>query len=120
MERPVPLPGWTLPGVMAAGAAQVLLKSAGLVPAGRVVLAGSGPLLLLVAQQLIEAGADAAAVLEPTRAQDDLRDARHLPRALRASDVLRKRFALGRRIPPEGVPRAAGPRDAAATGAALG
>src|SRR3546814_20096483 len=45
MERPVPLPGWTWPGVMAAGAAQVLLKSAGLVPAGRVVLAGSGPLL---------------------------------------------------------------------------
>ena len=45
LERPVPIPGWTLPGVMTAGASQVLLKSAGLVPEGRVVLAGQGPLL---------------------------------------------------------------------------
>ena len=33
-ERPVPIPGWTLPGVMTAGAAQILLKTAGAVPAG--------------------------------------------------------------------------------------
>src|SRR5262249_29211270 len=45
LERPMPLPGWTLPGVMTCGAAQVLLKSAALVPEGNVVLAGSGPLL---------------------------------------------------------------------------
>lgn len=51
-ERPVPIPGWTLPGVMAAGAAQILLKSADLVPEGRAVLAGQGPLLYLVAAQL--------------------------------------------------------------------
>jgi len=42
LERPVPIPGWTLPGVMTAGAAQILLKSSGLVPEGRVVLAGQG------------------------------------------------------------------------------
>jgi hypothetical protein len=47
MERPVPIPGWTLPGVMGAAAADVLLKSSGTVPSGRVVLAGSGPLLWL-------------------------------------------------------------------------
>ena len=33
-ERPFPIPGWTLPGVMTAGAAQILLKTAGVVPAG--------------------------------------------------------------------------------------
>lgn len=56
-ERPVPIPGWTLPGVMGAGAAQILLKSAGAVPSGRLVLAGQGPLVWLLAVQLARAGA---------------------------------------------------------------
>jgi NADPH-dependent 2,4-dienoyl-CoA reductase/sulfur reductase-like enzyme len=56
-ERPVPIPGWTLPGVMTAGAAQIMLKTAGAVPAGRVVLAGQGPLVWLLAVQLARAGA---------------------------------------------------------------
>jgi NADPH-dependent 2,4-dienoyl-CoA reductase/sulfur reductase-like enzyme len=64
LERPVPIPGWTLPGVMTAGAAQILLKSAGLVPQGRVVLAGQGPLLYLVAAQLARAGAAPVALFE--------------------------------------------------------
>jgi NADPH-dependent 2,4-dienoyl-CoA reductase/sulfur reductase-like enzyme len=64
LERPVPIPGWTLPGVMTAGAAQILLKSAGLVPEGRVVLAGQGPLLYLVAAQLARAGAAPTALFE--------------------------------------------------------
>src|SRR6202043_1732935 len=42
MERPFPISGWTLPGVMTAGAAQILLKSSGLVARGRIVLAGAG------------------------------------------------------------------------------
>ncbi len=63
MERPVPQPGWTLPGVLSAGAAQTLLKASNLVPAGRVVVAGSGPLLFLLAWQLAEAGVDIAAIL---------------------------------------------------------
>ena len=63
MERPVPLPGWTLPGVMSAGAAQSLLKASDMVPEGRVVLAGSGPLLFLLALQLAEAGVDLRAIL---------------------------------------------------------
>jgi NADPH-dependent 2,4-dienoyl-CoA reductase/sulfur reductase-like enzyme len=56
-ERPVPIPGWTLPGVMTAGAAQILLKTAGAVPAGATVLAGQGPLVWLLAVQLARAGA---------------------------------------------------------------
>ncbi len=64
MERPVPVPGWTLPGVMTCGAAQTMLKSTGAVPSGPVVLAGGGPLLLLLATQLLRAGAKIAAILE--------------------------------------------------------
>jgi len=64
IERPVPIPGWTLPGVMTAGAAQTLLKTADLVPEGRVVLAGQGPLLYLLAAQLVRTGAPPAALLE--------------------------------------------------------
>lgn len=68
-ERPVPILGWTLPGVMTAGAAQILLKTAGAVPAEpkRTVLAGQGPLLWLLAVQLLRAGAAPALILE-TRA----------------------------------------------------
>lgn len=49
MERPVPFPGWTLPGVMGAGGADILLRSGGTLSADKnapVVLAGNGPLLL--------------------------------------------------------------------------
>ncbi len=67
-ERPVPIPGWTLPGVMTAGAAQILLKTAGAVPAQpkRSVLAGQGPLLWLLAVQLLRAGAPPLLILETT------------------------------------------------------
>jgi NADPH-dependent 2,4-dienoyl-CoA reductase/sulfur reductase-like enzyme len=65
-ERPVPIPGWTLPNVLTAGAAQILLKQAGAVPGGRTVLAGQGPLLWLLAGQLARAGAAPALLLETT------------------------------------------------------
>ncbi len=67
-ERPVPIPGWTLPGVMTAGAAQILLKTAGAVPLEpkRTVLAGQGPLLWLLAVQLLRAGAAPLLILETT------------------------------------------------------
>ena len=68
MERPTPFPGWTLPGVMGVGAAQTLLKGAALVPSGRVVLAGSGPLLYLFAWQLLQAGIVPARLLDTTPA----------------------------------------------------
>jgi len=63
-EMPVPLPGWTLPGVMMGGAAQSLLVRHRVLPGRRVVLAGVGPLQLKVASQLFEAGAAVAAILE--------------------------------------------------------
>jgi NADPH-dependent 2,4-dienoyl-CoA reductase/sulfur reductase-like enzyme len=72
-ERPVPIPGWTLPGVMSAGAAQIALKTAGMVPSGKVVLAGQGPLMWLLANQLIRAGV--MPVLVETRTRPILRTA---------------------------------------------
>ena len=51
-ERPAPFPGWTLPGVMTVGAAQIVLKSSGQIPDEPVWIAGSGPLPLLYAVAL--------------------------------------------------------------------
>ncbi len=79
IERPAPIPGWTLPGVMTAGAAQIMLKSSDLVPEGRAVLAGQGPLLYLVAGQLARAGAPPAAILETTPWENYREAARRLP-----------------------------------------
>jgi len=66
IERPMPVRGWTLPGVMSVGAAQIALKASGLVPVGRVVLAGTGPLLYMFAAQLLQAGGKVAALLDTT------------------------------------------------------
>lgn len=68
IERPFPIAGWTLPGVMTAGAAQILLKSSALMPQGAVVLAGCGPLLWLLAVQYLNAGAQVSALLDTTPA----------------------------------------------------
>ncbi len=63
-ERQLPFPGWTLPGVVGAGGAQAMLKSGLVLPGKRVVVAGSGPLLLAVAGSLAAAGATVPAVVE--------------------------------------------------------
>jgi NADPH-dependent 2,4-dienoyl-CoA reductase/sulfur reductase-like enzyme len=63
-ERGLPLPGWTLPGVMTAGAAQTMLKSYGEIPGKRVLVAGNGPLNLQIAEELHRAGAEVVAVTE--------------------------------------------------------
>lgn len=93
LERPFPIPGWTLPGVMTAGAAQTLLKTSGLVPDQRVVLAGCGPLLWLLASQILRAGGRIQAILDTT-SRDNWR--RALPEAVSfaTTPYLRKGLAL--------------------------
>ncbi len=98
MERPVPLPGWTLPGVMGAGAAQTLLKASGMIPSGRTVIAGSGPLVLLVARQLLAAGADIAAILDTTPRSNYAGAAPLLPGAVLAGSEIWKGIAWLRQI----------------------
>ena len=63
-ERFLPFPGWTLPNVLGIGGAQALLKSGVSFSGKRVVIAGSGPLLLAVASALAAGGAIVAMVAE--------------------------------------------------------
>ena len=63
-DRVLPVPGWTLPGVYTLGGAQVALKAQGCAIGERVVFAGTGPLLYLVAYQYAKAGANVVAVLD--------------------------------------------------------
>ncbi|WP_417462975.1 NAD(P)/FAD-dependent oxidoreductase [Kordiimonas sp.] len=103
LERPMPLPGWTLPGVCTAGALQILLKTAGTV-ADDVVLVGNGPLLLLLAAQLVTAKCPPRAIVETSTLGTYLRALPHLPRALSGLGYLTKGYELMRCIRRAGVP----------------
>lgn len=104
MERPFPIPGWTLPGVLTAGAAQILLKSADVVPAEPVVLAGCGPLLYLLGWQYVRAGVPIRAIVDTTGGADYQRALAHLGGALAGWRYLKKGLALMRALKRGGVP----------------
>jgi NADPH-dependent 2,4-dienoyl-CoA reductase/sulfur reductase-like enzyme len=104
MERPIPIPGAILPGVMYAGAAQLMLKTANAVPSGRCVLVGSGPLLLLLTKQLLDFGVVPAALVETTPRAGLAATLGGLPAALNAPDLLSKGLALQRAIKRARVP----------------
>ncbi|MDX2158978.1 MAG: FAD-dependent oxidoreductase [Hyphomicrobiaceae bacterium] len=93
LERPFPVPGWTLPGVMTVGGAQGLLKASGLYPGGRLVIAGTGPLIWLYAAQLLRAGGRIEAILDTTDRRARYAAAARLPSFL-ASSYLGKGLAL--------------------------
>ncbi|WP_030902163.1 FAD-dependent oxidoreductase [Streptomyces sp. NRRL F-5126] len=67
-DRVLPFPGWELPGVFTAGAAQALAKGERVAVGDQVVVAGTGPFLLPVAVSLLEAGSRVVEVLEAARA----------------------------------------------------
>lgn len=69
-ERIIPIPGWTLPGVMGLGAATVLFKEHMMVPQGRTIVAGNGPLLFYVASEIIRLGGQVAAVVSLNSKKD--------------------------------------------------
>ncbi|HLU26940.1 MAG TPA: NAD(P)/FAD-dependent oxidoreductase [Glycomyces sp.] len=66
-DRTLPFPGWHLPGVFSAGAAQALAKGERIAVGRRAVVAGAGPFLLPVAQSLTAAGAAVVGVYEASR-----------------------------------------------------
>ena len=106
-ERPFPIPGWTLPGVMTAGAAQTLLKSSGL--AGQeAVFAGSGPLLYLIVYQYIQAGIKVKALLDTTPKKNYLSALKHLDSALKGWCHINKGLSLIKAIKAAGVPHIKG------------
>ncbi len=103
-ERPMPIPGWTLPGVMTVGAAQIALKTAGLLPTGATWIAGQGPLLLLYTVQALRAGGDIAGVLDMSDGTAPLRALPHIPLALQAFADITKGLGWRREIARAGVP----------------
>ena len=61
-EIAIPFPGWTTPGVMYAGGVQALLKAQSVLAGRRIVVAGAGPLPIVVAAQLLRAGGEVASL----------------------------------------------------------
>ena len=78
MERHRPIPGWTLPGVYGLAGATNLLKSQKMLPGHRVAVAGSGPLLYLVAASILAAGGGLAVVVDARKRRDWLGEAASL------------------------------------------
>jgi len=96
-----PFPGWTLPGVMTPGSAQILTKTLNVLPGNRVVVAGTGPLLYVVASQLVQKGINVVAVFEASSHRAWLK----LPFVgWRAWDLLREGFGYLRILRRAGVP----------------
>lgn len=109
LERPMPIPGWTLPGVMTVGAGQILLKQSGLIPKDA-VLVGSGPLLYVLASQMVKAGMPPLAMVETQTKGDFLSSMRHLGGALRGWPYLLKGGGLLAGLMRAGVKRYTGAR----------
>lgn len=63
-ENAFAFPGWTLPGVMGAGAAQTMINLQRVLPGEKVLMVGAGNVGLIVAYQLLQAGAEVVAVLD--------------------------------------------------------
>ena len=63
-EKALAFPGWTLPGVMGAGAAQTMVNIHRVLPGCRVLMVGAGNVGLIVSYQLLQAGAEVVAVIE--------------------------------------------------------
>ncbi|MGB3388747.1 MAG: NAD(P)/FAD-dependent oxidoreductase [Pseudaminobacter sp.] len=103
MERPFPVKGWTLPGVMTAGAAQILLKADQTV-ADDAVFVGCGPLLYLLAYQYLQAGVRIRALIDTTDRGNRLAALPSLPAALLAPSYLRKGMKLLGAIRRSGTP----------------
>jgi NADPH-dependent 2,4-dienoyl-CoA reductase/sulfur reductase-like enzyme len=104
-DRPVPFPGWILPGVITAGGAQNLMKGYRVLPGHRVLIAGSGPLLLVVAHHLLRGGARVVAICEAA----PLRGLwRYAPRMLPHLNFVQQGYRYRQGIKAAGIPFHAG------------
>ena len=101
VERVVPFPGWTLPGVIGLAAATALLKGPGPLPRGPVVVAGRGPLLAATAAGLLARGAELACVVDGAHRAEWLQA---MPGLLSRPDLLSRGMAWLRRVHQAGIP----------------
>lgn len=106
-DRVFPVPGWTQAGVYTLGGAQVALKGQGVGIGRRVVFAGTGPLLYLVAYQYRKAGATVAAVLDTAGLGDQISGVAGMARR---PDVLLRGVGYVAALRAAGIPVATGVR----------
>ena len=86
-ERTIPFPGWTLPGVLSVGGLQKMLANQGLVPGKRVLISGSGPLLMAAGANLVKAGGKPAGIFDAASTMDMLP---LLPQLMRQKGLLKE------------------------------
>lgn len=101
IERHVPIEGWTLPGVVGLAAATVLLKAQKILPGRRVVVAGAGPMLPLVATMIAKAGGKVACIVDANGKSDWLRS---LPALMSQPPLLARGAGWVARIVSDGIP----------------
>lgn len=104
-ERVIPVPGWTLPGVVGLAAATVLLKSQRVLPGQATIVAGVGPLLAAVAASILKGGGKVAAVVDLSGGHDWLRA---LPALASRPDLLARGAGWMAKIKLAGVPTYSG------------
>ncbi|MEK9533193.1 MAG: NAD(P)/FAD-dependent oxidoreductase, partial [Alphaproteobacteria bacterium] len=104
IERAMPIDGWTNPGVITAGAAQILIKTARYSPPSSVLI-GCGPLLYLIACQMLEMGNPPKALLETQNNSDLLKALIHLRPNLTSLFYLAKGLAMLAKLKISGVNR---------------
>ena len=103
-ERPVPLPGWTLPGVITTGALQTLVRAQRVCPGERVLIAGSGPLNLQLACEMLACGVKRLAVVEATPRPSPAVWRQAWTMARTAPDLVREGIGMLLRLKRAGVP----------------
>lgn len=115
LERPMPIPGWTMPGVMTAGAGQILLKQSG-VAARTAVLVGAGPLLYLIAAQMVRAGTPPVAMIETQSLRDAFLAMKHWRGAISGWRYIIKGLKMLAEIKLAKVPRYTGATEVSVEG----
>ncbi|MFJ8788632.1 FAD-dependent oxidoreductase [Streptomyces sp. NPDC102462] len=118
-ERTLPFPGWDLPGVYTAGAAQAMAKGEGVAVGKRVLVAGTGPFLLPVAAGLMHVGATVVGVVEASGWGRIARGWLSHPHRMRPRDLMPKSAELGgylRQLAAQRVPFSTGAAVLAAHG----
>jgi D-hydroxyproline dehydrogenase subunit alpha len=71
-EKFLPFKGWTLPGVISTGAAQILMKGSGVLPARKMLVSGTGPFLFALSAEFLRNGGKLVSVLDLGRLREKL------------------------------------------------
>ncbi len=103
-DLPVAFAGWTLPGVMAAGGIQAFVKSQRFLPGQRFCFVGAHPLQILIADQLLNEGAEIAGVFFAQSRPSLFHAIKQLPNVWTSWEKLSQSLAAWRRLERAGVP----------------